>query len=252
MINLSHSLYHIQNNFKHYETGFKPSNPTIEELRTSAFTPTVFRAPTTEEYTLMYSKTYNRKAQQDHNLTDYIAFRIKKSHDGYRQKQFAIGLTDRGYVDIDGVKPDSIGHLPTLANVAAVMKSHNLYHIVFQSGSAKAGKLRLIYSRHFMLYLESSYSAESGFDLTNPNTSKNIRCTDPEFPLKDYSRSMPMAIGQILKAETTYIATLLADAGINTSGIDLTACHAHMHSAHCMRPDTEYESPIYDVDGGSL
>ncbi len=252
MFNTAFSQYHIDNGIGHYETGFSPQAHSISELRQRAFTPTVFREPTRDEYELIFNKPYNRKEQSKYTLEQYISTRISHSNNGYRAYTYAIGLLDSGYIDIDGVKPNSEGEIPTVGNVHKAMTQHNLYNVVFQSASAKPGKLRLVYKRKFMLYLEGAYNTSSNtWNLTYPK-SKKVMCTNAEFPLHLFGRSLPKTIGEILKQETVYIGEILAAAGINTSGIDLTACKAHMHSKHCMVGGTSYEPPLSHTEGVAL
>ena len=252
MFNTSFSQYHINNGIGHYETGFAPSSHSIDKLRQRAFTPTVFREPTEDEYELIFTQAYNRKEQSKASLPQYIATRKLHSNHGYRAYQYVIGLLDSGYIDIDGIKAHSEGITPTISNVHKAMTDRNLFNVVFQSASAKEGKLRLIYKRSFMLYLDGAYNISSDtWNLTYPK-SKRIMCTNSEFPLHLFSKSLPKTIGDILKQETSYISEILASAGINTSGIDLTACKAHMHSKHCMAPNVQYEEPLYFMEGEAL
>lgn len=262
MFNVVHSKYHINNGITHYETGFKPTGLSIDELRRCAFTPTVFRSPNPEEYREIFLGAYNRKISSkkpslDYNKVtpqQYIESRLEhlKPDTGYRAYEYVIGLLDHGYVDIDGVKPNSIGDLPTIANVHNAMTEQGLYNIVFQSASVKPGKLRLIYKRSFKLYLDGVYDETSDlWSLTYPK-SRKIICTNTAFPLHLFSKSLKVMIAQIISQETAYIGETLASAGLNTSGIDLTACKAHMHSKHCMVPDTVYDEPQYFTDGATL
>ncbi len=254
MFNVVKSAYHIKNNIGHYETNFKPQTLTVEQLRHHAFTPTVFRQPTDDEYEIIFTEAYNRRKQsQKGSIEKYIASRLAHSRNGYRMAKFAIGLLDSGYVDIDGIKPLSHGLTPTIQNVHEAMNSH--FHVVFQSASAMEGKLRLIYKRNFMLYLENTYNTSSDtWNLTLSSPSKKILTTNPDFPLANFSSSLPKAIKQILQLETVHISSILANAGINTSGIDTTACQAHMHSKHSIlaHRDIAYETPLYNVEGSSI
>ncbi len=255
MFNVVHSAYHIKHNIGHYETNFHPKTLTIPELRKHAFTPTVFRQPTDDEYEIIYTEAYNRRNQaQKGNIQNYLKARRAYSKDGYRMAKFTIGLLDSGYIDIDGTLPNSHGLTPTIENVHNAMNS--LFHIVFQSASAKEGKLRLIYKRGFKLYLKDAYNTTTDtWNMNIVSPSKTIMCTDPKFPIKNFSSSLPKAIKQVLQLETAHISEILSNAGINTSGIDTTACQAHMHSKHSIlgsKTEADYLTPLYNMTGGAI
>ncbi len=146
--------------------------------------------------------------------------------------------------------------MPTIENVHNAMKSHNLYNVVFQSASMGAGKLRLIYKRSFMLYLDGVYSeATDTWELaSNTKRSSKIRCDNNSFPLHYFSASLPKAINEILLQELRYISNILAERGINTSKVDTSAPQSHMHSAHCINTEIPhtYELPMFYLEGETL
>ncbi len=277
MFNVSNSKHHRDNNIRHYESGFKPQEQDINYLRLSAISPTVFRQPTEAEYIELYTKQYNKKLNNhiqnslDHTqsavelrelyikalpLDKYLRTRIKHSQDGYRAYNFVIGLEDAGYIDVDSTRPDTEGNTPTQNNLHEALKKANIYHIIFQSASAKDGKYRILYKRGYKLYLDGTYKTLTDeWNLQNP-TSQNIKSTKSDFPFYMFPKlKLPQLIAQVIFQETMYIADVLAKEGINVSGIDLTACKAHMHSAHSIdtnRPLTDYAEPIMYTEGESL
>ncbi len=251
---------HLQtNNIKHYELGFIPKDTTIDNLRNCAFSPTVYREPTTAELRDIYTLAGNKRAKPRNTTPEYVEHRMNhRKHGGYRAYKFVIGLLDSGYVDIDGIDAktahttNAAREIPTLENVHATMVKHKLQHYVFQSASAKVGKLRLIYKRNFMLYYTGVYDAGSNQWSLIPPVDKIIHTTNPDaIDVSAFSQSMTGIIRQVIYQETEYLSGLLSAEGINTTGIDATAARAHMHSAHCIKPNTVYKTPLYGM-GGTL
>jgi len=255
MFNVACNDYLRQHNVKHYESGFKPQTKKIDELRKCAFSPTVYRKPTKDELYKIFNKIALKKELRDEKEVEKdIRRRMLRHTGGYRAYKFVIGLLDSGYVDIDDSDPQCFGALPTISNVHNAMTKEGYYNIVFQSASAKPNKLRLIYKRDFMLYLPGTYSTSTNtWELQAP-TSKQVQTTNPE--AIDLSilpaNNIVKVIESVSYAETMFIKKILHNYGINTSGIDETACRPHMHSAPCIVPNREYQEPQYDTGLGVL
>ncbi len=256
MFNVAFSKHLRDNNIKHYESGFKPQTVSLDKLRRGAFSPTVYRNPSEEELTEVYKVAAHKKELTPEEEATYIKSRMYYHRNGYRAYKFVVGLLDSGYVDIDGVTPDTVGVTPTIDNVAKAMTDKGLYNIVFQSASAKPGKLRLLYKRDFMLYLPGTYNVTTQeWALIPSHDPKTILTTAPEghsiHSLLSKDIKLTKLIQNILYQETMYISSILASANINTSGIDASACAAHMHSAHTTLPNKKYLDVLYS-DGETL
>jgi len=263
MFSLSYKQYHIDHNIKHYEDGFNPTpfNPAdigeMTDFRNAAFSPVVFRQATILENQERFAKKYSNEAsKREMKMTqdEYIKFRISKQvKGGYRAYKNVIGLESSGYIDIDAPDITKEGILPTQENVCEAMAEEGLLNIVFRSASNNPHKLRLLYRRGFKLYYTGAYDSNTtSWDTTVYYEKPTIiHSTDPTI-FKTNKTSMTNVINSVLYQELTYITQILADAGINTSGIDATSSNAHMHSAHCMKPDEAYPQPSMFLNGGAL
>ena len=236
-INIAHSKKQLQ----HYESDWKPqelgnksvqqhsSTQTTTSLHNRGFTPMVYRHPTPQEFERDALNTYNPST---HKLSKqkYI-YRRQSLKFGYRKKEYVVGMTNIGYIDIDDITQTSDTlQLPTLENLSKALEGY--YYYIHPSASRKPNKFRVMYRRNLTIYSTNHFNTQTKeWELDNPQLGQIKAVTDNNTPIP-VNQDLQLLIPAILRKELDQFRKLLELQNINTSGLDETALQTHMHSKH--------------------
>lgn len=238
------------------------SSATLKRLRTftpsvhtRGFTPVVFRQPTDDELSQDARRAYSPNKHHC-SEAEYIK-RRQRNRGGYRKKQYVVGLTNMGYIDIDSPTTTTLGKLPTQDNVHEALKGY--WHYIHPSASRAEGKLRVLYRRNLTVFRDGCFNPD-GFEWDigavphedTQLTQVNAVTDDKTLIDIDPDRTIIEVIEYILTKEMEAFKRLLDVSGINSSGIDTTSAQAHMHSKHLTNTGDDVAEERFSFTGKEL
>ncbi len=212
---------------------FKPS------IHKTGFSPAVYRHETSDEVAVKGPVAFSRLKNPWSTLPHYLTYRHTLSEvGGYRNLDCVVGLLNTGYIDIDAVEeqseyPEGVKpHIPTVENIANMLRARNIWFYVHPSASRSEGKLRVLYRRNLTVFMDKSYDPLTQvWDLTCSDVTATRAVTDDgvEMPI---ANSLIDVVEHILTCEMKVFKGFMEEDGIDCSGLDLTSLHPHMHSKH--------------------
>ncbi len=212
---------------------FKPS------IHKTGFSPSVYRHETPNEIDVNGPVAYSRLKNPWSGLPEYLTYRASLSNmGGYRNLDCVVGLLNTGYIDLDAVEVRSeypggvVPHVPTVENIANMLRDKNMWFYVHPSASRSEGKLRVLYRRNLTVFMDDNYDPLTyKWDLMCSDVSTVKAVTDEGVGVP-IANSLVDVIEHILTCEMATFKGLMEEAGLDSSGLDFTSLHPHMHSKH--------------------
>jgi len=242
------NVAHTAKQKQHYETHWKPITLGDVSIHKRGFSPSVYRHPTPEEFKSDAEHSYNPTRHSYVTEQQYIKQRRATLY-GYRKQKYVVGLTNIGYFDLDDITTTSATlELPTVENVSRAMQAEGMWCYIHPSASRKANKLRVLYRRNLTVFSTNHFNPLTREWSLNPSKIGEIKAITDNNIYVPVNQDIKILVDNILHKELETFKLLLDKHNINSSGLDSTSLHSHMHSKHLTNNGDKY-LPSIVVDG---